>query len=156
MREKISKHTPPTGFVFAQHTHIILINWQKEILIEMLSVNARISRVRKEHFAVFFCHTKLTARTQRLSSVPLLQSVLAQHPLKYHQLSEANWVMCAKRNSKLIKLICAHRGKERAAINSNLRLLFALAVSLSRSHYFSWKRWLPLRLFSIVKLMRRT
>jgi hypothetical protein len=38
--------------------------------------------------------------------------------------------MCAKRNTKLIKLICAHTGKERAAINSNLRLLglFALAV----------------------------
>jgi len=96
-------------------------------------------------------------RRLKLCSI-LLQSVLAaQHPLKYHQLSEANWVMCAKRNSKLIKLICTHTGKERAAINSNLRLLglFALAVPFSRSHYFSWETLLCVS-FSIVKLMRRT
>lgn len=107
----------------------------------------RISRVQREFCRFLLSHETLMAGS--LSSVKLsvpfyCKALSSQHPLKCHQLSEANWVMCAKRNSELIKLICrhTHRGKERAAINSNLRLawlwLFALATALS--HYFSWKR----------------
>lgn len=111
----------------------------------------------KEHFAVFFCHTKLSWLRLSQHSVKLsvpfyCKALSSQHPLKCHQLSEANWVMCAKRNSELIKLICRH-----TEAKSEQPLI---QISASPGYGFLlWRRRsliIPAgnaALFSIVKLM---